>query len=190
MFFRFDNILEDWATLYKPISHSKQAQSKDKRFFRIKTVTQDNEWQRNVSSLKSPCMLFQVMIDAQSKGKDKSVDYLYTIYFASKATSRGLAKTARQDDDCATDQQVAMDDMVQDLLAYLYELRSKGTCPITGKQLDAPTRNALRGLMLESAEWASIPVKFNEWHLLGLQLEQTMPRNLCVNAEKYDKDNL
>lgn len=186
MQFRLDNILEDWASLYKPLSHSKGKNSKDRRFFRVKNVTTDNEWLRNVNTIKSPCMLFSVLIDAQANGMDKKVNYLYNVYFAAKAASRGLAKNAKQDDDCATDQQTEMDEMAQDLIAYLHELQTKGVCPISGKTFDAPTFQSLRGLQLDKVEWASIPVKYNEWHLLGVSIEGISPRLLCVNKEKYN----
>ena len=46
--------------------------------------------------------------------------------------------------------------------------------------------SALRGINLDKAEWASIPVKYAEWHILGIQLEQISPRTICVNKEKYN----
>ncbi len=185
MNFRLDNILEDWASHYLPLSHDKEKGSKDKRFFRIKTINSENEWMRNTNTVKSPCMLFSVLIDAQANGNNKTVNYLYTIYFASKAISRGLAKNVKQDDENGTDQQLDMDDMVQDLIAYLHKIKSDGKCPITNKEFDAPTREALKGLQLDKVEWASIPVKYNEWHIMGVSLEQITPRLLCVNQEKY-----
>jgi len=78
-----------------------------------------------------------------------------------------------------------MDDYVQDLLSYLRELKRTGKCPITGTTYDRPTMDALAGLQLDSAEWASAPVKYAEWHVMGLNIEQNAPRQLCVNREKY-----
>lgn len=185
MNFRFDKILEDWASIYKPIGHDKQKGSKNKRFFRIKTISTDNEFMRNANSVGTPCMLFSVLIDAETDGKDKAVNYRYMIYFASKSISRTLAKNAKQDDDLGYDQQLAMDSMVQDLLAYLHVIRQTGVCPITNVPFDNVTVQGLKGLMLDRADWASAPVKFNEWHIMGLAIQGISPRLLCVNKEQY-----
>ncbi len=186
MTFRLDNILEDWAAMYKPIGHDKNRSLKDKRFFRIKDLGQENEWHRNANTLKSPCLLYSAMIDAESQGNGKSVNYLHKIYFAAKLEARSLAKSARQDNELGAEQQMELDDMVQDLLAYLYKIRETGVCPISGTPFDTPTRNALRGLDLEKAEWASIPAKFAEWYPMGLYIQQITPRLLCVNPERYE----
>lgn len=185
MTFRLDNIIEEWAALYKPIAHDKAKGSKDKRFFRIKTISADNEFGRNANMVKSPCVLFSVLVDAQTKGRENSVDYRYEIYFASKAVARSLAKNAKQDGDAGTDQQLAMDDMVQDLLAYLWRLRRDGINPVTNAPVDAITWQGLKGLQLDKAEWASLPVKFNEWHIMGLSITGLSPRLLCVRPSLY-----
>ena len=36
--FRLDNVLEDWATRYKPLSHDMAAGSKKKTFFRVTMI--------------------------------------------------------------------------------------------------------------------------------------------------------
>jgi len=188
MKFRFDNILEDWTVLYKTLSHDKAKDSKNKRFFRIKTIDTTNEFGRNSNTLQSPCMLYSVMVDAENDGRAKVVSYRYEIYFASRAISRGLAKNAKQNDELGTDQQLAMDDMVQDLLAYLHEMKLTGACPITKQMLDNVQLQGLKGLQLDKAEWASIPIKFGEWHIMGLSIEGIAPRLLCVNTELYNID--
>lgn len=185
MIFRLDNIIEHWATIYEPISHDQARNSKDRRFFRVKNIAQDNEWMRNVATIKSPCLIYQVGIDAQANANNRA-NYLHTLYFASKAVARSLAKIAKSDDDCATDQQYLMDEMAQDLLAYLHKLRdNSGKCPVTGRLFDNSAVNALRGLKLDTAEWASIPVKYNEWHLLGVNIQQITPTVQCINKVKY-----
>ena len=78
-----------------------------------------------------------------------------------------------------------MDDFVQELLAYLKELRHTGRCPLSNATFDRATMEALRGIDLEKAQWASIPIKYGEWHILGLQLEQIAPRQLCINRAHY-----
>lgn len=183
---RIDKILEDWATAYKPLSHDPANNSKGKSFYRIKTINMENALMRNQNTAKSPAMAYSIVIDGEAKG-NKAVSYEHTIYFFSRATSRSLAKNAKQDEDLGIDQQQLMDEMVQDLLAFLWELKHTGKNPLTGDTYDAATLSALRGLDLENANWATLPavVKFGEWHVMGLQIEQIVPRLMCVNKEKY-----
>lgn len=179
------SILEKWAEVYLPISHDPMKGSKQKAYYEIKAIDSSSEFVRNVNTAKSPCMAYSVLVDARVQGS-KGVNYSHTVYFLSKAKSFGLAKTAKQDDDLGADVQLQMDGYVQDLLAFLFELKRSGVNPLTGEQYDRPTMEALRGLDLEHAEWASVPVKYNEWHIMGLQVEQIAPRLLCVNPQKYN----
>ena len=164
-------ILEKWAQLYKPISHDPKRGSKDKAYYEIKTINQDSEF---------------VLVDAEMNST-KVVNYRHTIYFMSRAKTRSLAKNAKQDDELGTDQQLLMDDMVQDLIQYLRDLKHYGRCPITGETYDTPTMLSLRGLSLDKCEWGSLPVKYAEWHLMELSIDQDQPLPAigCINKEKY-----
>lgn len=189
MTFRLDNILEQWAEHYLPLSHDPSKNSKAKSFYRIKTINMENELMRNQNSAKSPAMAYSIIIDGEMNGS-KTISYEHTIYFFARATSNSLAKNAKQDESIGIDQQQLMDEMVQDLLAFLFELRHTGKSPIPGQSFDAQTIAALKGLNLEEANWATIPnvVKFGEWHIMGLSIEQIVPRLLCINREKYKSE--
>ncbi len=179
-------ILEKWAQLYKPISHDPKRGSKDKAYYEIKTINQDSEFVRNQNTAKSPCMAYSVLVDAEMNST-KVVNYRHTVYFMSRAKTRSLAKNAKQDDELGTDQQLLMDDMVQDLIQYLRDLKHYGRCPITGETYDTPTMLSLRGLSLDKCEWGSLPVKYAEWHLMELSIDQDQPLPAigCINKEKY-----
>ncbi len=185
MISKLSNILEMWAMLYEPISHNPEKGSKDKAFYKIRTINDNSEFVRNQNTAKSPCMAYSVLIDAQASA-NKSVNYAHAIYLLDRAKSTSLAKSARQDDDMGENIQQELDEYAQDLLAYLGELKRTGRCPISGTVFTASEMAALRGINLDKAEWASIPVKFAEWHILGIQLEQISPRTICVNKEKYN----
>jgi hypothetical protein len=53
---------------------------------------------------------------------------------------------------------------------------------------DPEYAEGLRGLQLEGAHWGTLPAMFNGWQICGLTLEQTVPRLLCVNPERYVKE--
>ena len=185
MISKLSNILELWAMLYTPISHNPEKGSKDKAFYKIRTINDNSEFVRNQNTAKSPCMAYSVLIDAQASA-NKSVNYAHAIYFLAKSKATSLAKSARQDDEMGENIQQELDEYAQDLLAYLGELKRTGRCPISGRTFTASEMSALRGINLDKVEWASIPVKYAEWHILGIQLEQISPRTVCINKEKYN----
>lgn len=186
MICKFSVILESWAAMYAPISHDPEKGSKNKAFYKIRTINENSEFVRNQNMAKSPCMAYSVLIDAQASA-NKSVNYAHSIYFLARAKANSLAKNARQDDDMGESIQMELDEYAQDLLAYLGELKRTGRCPISGRVFNASEMAALRGTNLDKAEWGSIPVKYAEWNILGIQLEQIAPRVICINQEKYNK---
>ncbi len=179
-------IIEKWAEIYPPISHNPSKKSKDKAFYLIRTINDNSEFMRNSNTAKSPAVAYSVLIDAEGTN-NAVVSYAHNIYFLCRARQQSLAKSARQDDDLGMDEQMRMDDMAQDLLSYLNYLKHYGHCPVTYQTFDAVTMQSLAGLQIAHAEWASIPVKYGEWHILALQIEQNQPRNLqCFNPEIYN----
>lgn len=169
--YRFDNLLEDWAVSYKPLSHNKARGSKDRCFYRVDTINAESDFVRNYATAKSPAMAYATNLDAKIGKNANAIEYTHTIYFLVKQSGSGLSKKALDDKD-ATECKYASDELVQDLLAFLMEKKR--------------TVAALKGLDIEGAEWATIPVKYNGWWICGLELTQYVQRQLCVNPEKYN----
>jgi hypothetical protein len=92
--------------------------------------------------------------------------------------------------------------MVQDLIAVLSAMKGM----VGGKSLPADVtaalpadmlaflrdtaadpqyREGLRGLHIDEAHWGTLPTMLNGWQICGLTIEQTAPRLLCVNQERY-----
>lgn len=185
---RFDNILEYWAQIYRPISHNPGKGSKAKAFYRIDTINTQNEFVRNVNTAASPAVAYSSLVDAELHGSLKTIYYRHTLYFLAKQPQVSLAKSAKQDDDNAAALKVEMDEWVNDLLTWLSSVRRSGQCPVTQKRFGEVDLMALRGLDLDNASWATIPMMYNGWWVLGLQLNQVSPRSLCVVNERYRSD--
>lgn len=178
-------ILEKWAQLYKPIGHNPEKGSKDKAFYLIRTINDNSEFVRNQNTVKSPCMAYSVIIDAEGTNS-AVINYEHNIYFLLRGKATSLNKSARQDEELFMNAQMTLDDFVQDLLSYLARLKHTGRCPITGQQYDAPTMQALAGLQIDKANWLSLDSKYAEWHVMGLSIEQNCARNMnCINTELY-----
>ena len=54
---------------------------------------------------------------------------------------------------------------------------------------DPQYREGFRGLKLDEAHWGTLPAMLNGWQLCGLTIEQTAPRLLCINQERYVQDD-
>lgn len=185
-----DQIIERWAEEYKTLSHNPAKGSKDCAFFRIKSINQENYVTRNHNTVHSPLLCYSIVVDAERQ--NNVISYQHVLYFMSRAVAQTRTRTAKDDEDLGIDQQQLMDEMVQDLLAWLGEVKRTGKDPITGEQFDTPTMLNMRGLLLDSAHWASNAsvVKYGEWHIMGLIIEQNSPFNRCVTLTKYQAPNL
>lgn len=204
--FRLDNILERWAELYKPLSHNSVSSDSSvgvkKSFFRISMIDAQSYFVRNYNMMDGVAMAYATHIDAElEKQNPKAVTYRHIIYFLSKQQN-AQGKTDVTDEDAATEARFLTDDMVQDLLAVLWAMKGAAN----GKSLpssvlcdsvaeikdfieqtaaDPQYREGLRGLQLEQAHWGTLPAQISGWQLCGLTIEQTSPRLLCVNPERY-----
>lgn len=198
--FRLDNILERWASLYRPLHHDAVQHPS---FFRIGMIDGQSYFVRNFSKMGGCCMAYATHIDAElAQQNPKLISYRHVIYFMVKQEAGNLSKTQLTDELGATEARFRTDQMVQDLLAVLFMLKSlcggKSIPPDTAAALpqdmqqflrhisaDAQYHEGLRGLQLDSAHWGTLPAALNGWQLCGLTIEQLTPRQLCINAERY-----
>ena len=201
MRFRLDNILERWAELYTP-EHEKAHPA----FFRISMIDANSYFVRNFATCPPACIAYATHVDAEmSQQNAKAVSYRHVIYMLRKQTPGTLSKTAITDDLAATEARFQTDDMVQDLIAVLYAMKSL----VNGKSLpshlsgageglaqfirdtaaDPDYAQGLRGLHLDEAHWGTLPAMLNGWQICGLTIEQTAPRLLCINPERYVQDD-
>ena len=201
--FRLDNLLERWAELYTPLSHTKDGR---KSFFRIGMIDANSYFVRNFSAMQGACMAYATHVDAEiNKQNTKQLSYRHVIYFLIKQPAGTLATNQVTDEIGPTEARFQTDDMVQDLLAVLFTMKGCAggkTIPATvlgssssevrafieDTASDPAYRDGLRGLQLEEAHWGTLPTVLNGWQICGLTLEQTMPRLLCVNQERYVKE--
>lgn len=199
--FRLDNILETWAASYKPLSHEIGAESQHRTFYRIDTINSNNEFVQNYNMAVSPCMAYSTLIDASlSRTNKKFISYRHVIYFMVKqAAPKSNARTMVNDSLEATEAKYDADVLVQDLLAFLYALKTASGQAVRGTAttkeddiiaailatLPEDDLKGIAGLQLDGAEWGTLPVKYNHWWICGLEIEQLVPRNLCVVAERY-----
>lgn len=201
--FRLDNILERWASLYRPLHHDAALHPS---FFRIGMIDGNSYFVRNFSKMDGCCMAYATHIDAElAQQNPKQISYRHVIYFMVKQEAGNLSKTQITDDSAATEARFRTDAMVQDLLAVLFMLKSlcggksipadtAAALPHEMQQFlrnisaDAQYHEGLRGLQLDQAHWGTLPTTLNGWQLCGLTIEQITPRQLCINPVRYVQD--
>ena len=195
--FQLDDILEQWATIYTPLSHDPGAATKpkDRAFFRIDRLDQENEWTRNENLIQHPCLLFSTAVEAQlSQQNPKRIERPYDMYLAVPQRS---VNNAQQTGIEATRCKRQLDQMACDLVAFLFDLQDycsnsswphRDTPPDVrqiGEHLDREQRQQVRGLRMEQTQWWSTPLAFGRWWLLGLELSGLDPRPLCIVPSRY-----
>lgn len=210
--FRLDNILERWAAAYKPLSHMTGAKvGKGKAFFRIGAIDTNNEFNRNFNECPHAVMAFSTLIDAQLSKAGRTIDYQYTIYFMVKQVATKSASLANDDEQAMTCRHEG-NDMVIDLMAFMTELRKRcinnnmtdhskeAEVDAEGKTISAAVVDAvgriaakmtsedamyMAGIDMQTAQWASIPMKYNNWWVMGLQFNGISPKQICVTESLY-----
>ena len=198
--FRLDNLLERWAEIYTPLKHNEDGK---KSFFRIGMIDANSYFVRNFTSCPSSCMAYATHVDAEiNKQNPKQISYRHVIYFLQKQPAGNLSKTQITDELGATEARFSTDDMVQDLIAVLKAMQGCANGKSVPANLMKPEykeirefieqtaadpeyREGLRGLHIDEAHWGTLPTMLNGWQICGLTLEQTAPRLLCVNQERY-----
>ena len=76
------NILEHWASIYKPLSHNPESgRLEDQSFFRVRFIDLENIFSRNANIVHSPCMLYSVLttgelIDAKKASVSHQIWFL------------------------------------------------------------------------------------------------------------------
>lgn len=204
--FRLDNILERWAMAYKPLSHnpSAEARPEERSFFRISMIDGNSYFVRNFQTVHSPAMAYVTLVDAELEQQNhKVIDYRHVIFFMVRQAPGDLSRNLVTDDMAATEARFEGDELVQDLLAYLFALKTlaggktldaeqqqviEACGGPTGIKLDKMTRECLRGMQLELAHWNTLPLpngQYNGWQIIGLTIEQLQPRNLCIVPSRY-----
>lgn len=189
--FRLDNVLEQWATIYRPLKHDPAAKSTRRTFFRISMIDAQSYFVRNFNTQPSPAMAYATHVDAEMEKNLKYINYRHVIYFLVKQQN-AAGKTDLLDELAAADARYDTDDMVQDLLAFLTQMKTAANngqnemkvgehiFPITKDE-----RQGWRGLQIDEAHWGTLPTHFNGWQICGLTIEQLQPRNLCIHENKY-----
>lgn len=171
--FRMDDYLEKWAVKYKPLSHDPEGGSKGRRFYRLDAITSVAPFLTNAVSAKSPSMAYITQFDATLTGSgEKFMMREHRVFFFVKQ-SGSVLQNGVNEGVAAAEAKAEGAEMAQDLLAYIYNDWKKNH------------NKDLEGIDFKGAAIFTTPQQFNGWWPTEVTFSQLVPRQLCVNKEKY-----
>lgn len=183
------NILEHWATIYKPLSHKPESgRLEDQSFFRIRYIDLENIFSRNANIIHSPCMLQSVTSTGELKGT-RQAEVSHQVWMLSKV--KDSAQTLGRFDGLKLEQ--AANDLVEyceDLVSWLLEVKRTGKCPITNRSFadDAQLLAELKAIDADSISYGVVPDLYSgQWLIAGVDWRSTKPlyRFGCNGNGKY-----
>lgn len=187
------DILEHWATIYKPLSHNPESNKlEDQRFFRIRYIDLENIFTRNANSLHSPLMLQSVISTGKLKSaKQSEVSHQVWMVAKVKDTMQSLGRfSGLQIEQTANE----LMEHCELLASWLIEVKRTGKCPVTGRSFaDDPQLMAeLKALDVESISYGGVPDLFNgQWLIAGIDWKSIKPlyNFSCGSDGKYRVPN-
>lgn len=183
------NVLEHWATIYKPLHHDpNSAKLEDQSFFRIRYIDLENVFSRNANVIHSPCMLQSVISTGELKSGSSAV-VSHQIWFLAKVkdTPQTLGRyDGNQIEQTAND----LMDYCKDLVAWLLKVKRTGECPVTHRSFaDEPVvMQELQSIDVESISFGVLgEIYQGKWLVAGLDWKALQPlyKFGCNDNGKY-----
>lgn len=175
MFPRVDNLIERWASIYKPIQHDPTKGSKARRFFRFDSLEKALGVTSQFTTFKTPVVGVVTQFDGVSHGKLMELEVIVFV-FTKQLVPRSDAAVAEL---AASDAKYFGADICNDLWVWLCEQK---------KQSDSGRSSEdrwLTGLDTDNVAIMSYPVMLNDWWATSLELKVQVPRQKCVDKGKY-----
>lgn len=161
---RFDKIVEEWATIYKPMQHTPGDTGKNRRFFLFDSIVSIPQFSGKLDSTKSPCIGFEFHKQGNIVG-GKAMP-VYTIYFLVNVGTMNLTEKNRSADAVAEAELHA-----HKFLAWI--------------QNEQENRPELRNIDLNNVVYDTYGPLMNNWYALFLQFKDVDVFNVCVDKNDY-----
>ena len=183
------DILEHWASIYRPLSHDPKAKKLEKQsFFRIRYIDLENIFSRNANLVHSPCMLQSVVSTGELKSA-RTAEISHQVWLLAKV--KDSVQTIGRFDGVKLEQ--TANDLLgycEDLVAWLIEVKRTGRCPVTSRSFtdDPQLAKELQGIDVESINYGLVADLYNgQWLVAGVNWNTSRPLyNFSCKAEsKY-----
>lgn len=182
------NILEHWASIYKPLSHKPEGSLEEQSFFRIRYIDTENIFSRNANIIHSPCMLYSIITTGKLIDAKKAV-VSHQVWFLAKV--KDTPQTLGRYDGIKTERTARdLADCCKDLIAWLLEAKRTGRCPVTGRSFaeDAAAMAELQSIDTGSISFGLVgDIYVGQWLVMGLDWKSLQPlyNFACGSNGKY-----
>ena len=182
------NILEHWATIYKPLSHKKEGKLEEQSFFRIRYIDLENIFSRNANIIHSPCMLYSVLTTGDFVDK-RMMRVSHQVWFLMKV--KDTPQTLGRYD--GNKIEMAAEDLMEcckDMVSWMQEVKDHGECPITHRFFaDEPlVMKEMESIDISSFSCGLIGELYSgQWLVAGVNWDSLQPlyRFGCNSNGKY-----
>ena len=183
------NVLEHWATIYKPLSHDPTSKKlEEQSFFRIRYIDLENIFSRNANIVHSPCMLYSVLSTGEFQTAGK-MTVSHQVWFLTKV--KDSPQTLGRYDGAMIEQaSVDLMEYCKDLVSWMVEVKRKGACPITGRSFadDPVIMSELQSIDISSISCGLIGELYSgQWLVAGVDWKSLQPlyKFGCGGNDKY-----
>lgn len=182
------NILEHWATIYKPLSHKPEGKLEEQAFFRIRYIDLENIFSRNANVVHSPCMLQSVINTGEFRDANK-MEVSHQVWFLAKV--KDTPQTLGRYDGQKIEQ--AAEDLMEyckDLVAWIVQVKRTGKCPVTGRSFaeDPVIQAELQSIDVSTISCGLIGDLYaGQWLVAGVDWKSLQPlyKFGCGGNDKY-----
>ena len=167
--FRFDQFVENWASIYKPMLHEPGPYSRNQRFFLTDTESGLIDFMTNVQPERSPCVIMESSQEGTiGRGLDRPQ---YTLYFMVQAEQMGDGRAAYE-------AKLEAKDHMQEFIKFLNEEQDKAEAE--GMQSGVQNIDAS-----ENIPYYSIGPFHDGWYSVYITLEDVQRSSKCTSPDKY-----
>ena len=183
------NVLEHWATIYKPLSHNPTSKKlEEQSFFRIRYIDLENIFSRNANIVHSPCMLYSVLSTGEFQSAGKMM-VSHQVWFLTKV--KDSPQTLGRYDGANIEQaSVDLMEYCKDLVSWMVEVKRKGACPVTGRSFadDPVIMSELQSIDISTISCGLIGELYSgQWLVAGVDWKSLQPlyKFGCGGNDKY-----
>lgn len=162
--FEFDEFVEHWAEIYRPMQHVPGKKSKNQRFFQTDTYMGLSDFMTTIRPDKSPCVIMESNEEGElSDFYDKPE---YTLYFMVRAEEMSSGASARM-----AKREAKMH--MKKFIVYLKHKQEEGD-------------SGVGNIDVNSVRYQTIGPMLDGWFGVTITLEDVQSLNQCVDSEDYD----
>ena len=172
---RIDNLIEQWAIIYKPICHDPAKGSRQKRFFRFNSLPENQDVGTKFNTSTTPLAGVVTQFDGVSSGKLLQLSVVAYIFTKQSAP----VSNTSADELSAADAKIYGVEICNDLWVWLQEQKKNASSNPKDES------HWMKGMNLDSIQIGNEARHYNGWWPTFLMFKVDIPRQTCIESNKY-----